>query len=118
MLPDDLADQLTTTMSTRRVILTKGVKLAYAAPVVAVSMKMSDGGTAAQVISGVCTPSCTGVACGSGDGCDGICGDGTGCCHPAGTVGCTIDNFATFCCTQGCIFDPPGSTFGHCVQPG
>ena len=36
-------------------------------------------------------------------------------CNPGGTVGCTIANFATFCCTQACLFVPAGNPVGSCL---
>lgn len=34
----------------------------------------------------VCTPFCSGVTCGSNDGCSGTCGAGSGCIPPAGSL--------------------------------
>jgi hypothetical protein len=43
--------------TTRRAVLRTGVKLAYAAPVVAASMKLAEQASSAQVSGPTCTPS-------------------------------------------------------------
>lgn len=50
MPPDDMSDKITTTTS-RRTIVRTGVKLGYAAPLIAASMKLS-GGRAAAISGG------------------------------------------------------------------
>jgi hypothetical protein len=82
---------------TRRRVVTTGAKLAYAAPLVAVSFKLSARGVGAQVSSGECFHSsnipgqgckeaCTSIGC-TGEACDG-CDD-----FPNGTQPCDA------CCT-------------------
>jgi hypothetical protein len=56
---DDSSPQLFVGTTTRRTVVKTGVKLAYAAPLVAVTMKMSAGGAAAvsgPTTSRVCSP--------------------------------------------------------------
>jgi hypothetical protein len=72
--------------TTRRKIVTTGAKLAYVAPAVAASSKLSAGRTAAQAVSGV-APQCNGATCGSFATCNETSGcicfstsDGTGYC--------------------------------------
>jgi hypothetical protein len=101
----DLEDQ-TADSPTRRTIVKTGVKLAYVAPIVAASFKVS--GVLAQTISpikdncfhstgtnGGCMPACTSAGL-TGDQCNDICGNGqtTGAC-PVGQGG---DNP---CCNPG-----------------
>src|SRR5215210_2270338 len=131
----DLSEQLDS-RSTRRTIVKTGVKLAYVAPIVAASFKVS--GVNAQTISpikdncfhstgtnGGCMPACTSAGF-TGDQCNDICGNGqtTGAC-PVGQGGdnpccnpgyCDPDNFglvngvATYVGpTAGC---PPVTTTG------
>jgi hypothetical protein len=101
----DLEDQIADS-PTRRTIVKTGVKLAYVAPIVAASFKVS--GVLAQTISpikdncfhstgtnGGCMPACTSAGL-TGDQCNDICGNGqtTGAC-PVGQGG---DNP---CCNPG-----------------
>jgi hypothetical protein len=110
----DLSEQ-PDSRATRRVVVATGVKLAYAAPILAASFKVS--GVLAQAgvsppvdncfhssgTNGGCMPTCTELAGFTGNQCNDICGDGqtTGAC-PVGTGGgnpccnpgyCDPDNF-------------------------
>ena len=95
----DLEDQIAES-PTRRTIVKTGVKLAYVAPIVAASFKVS--GVNAQTISpikdncfhstgtnGGCMPACTSAGL-TGDQCNDICGNGqtTGAC-PVGRAAAT-----------------------------
>ncbi|RAK77390.1 uncharacterized protein BO72DRAFT_447891 [Aspergillus fijiensis CBS 313.89] len=71
-----------------------------------------------QVCSGACTDTNTDAKnCGK---CGTTCASGKctlgKCCNPVDTYGCTIDNFRSFCCNQGCWFNVPvdGGT-GRCL---
>ena len=109
MALEELNDKLAGTSTSRRTIVRTGAKLAYAAPLVAVTMKMNSSTANAQRISGPtdacfhsagtgggCKGACTSVGDGLGKPCSEICGDGksTGAC-PVGQGG---DNP---CCNPG-----------------
>jgi len=61
---EELTDQLATS-TTRRTIVKTGAKLAYAAPIVAATMKLSAGGAAAAVSDGG-NQACNTFVCGNG----------------------------------------------------
>src|SRR5918992_8210 len=95
----ELSEQLHS-QSTRRVVVATGVKLAYAAPILAASLKVS--GVNAQAISpvsgcshGGCKRACTSAGF-TGNQCNDICGNGqtTGAC-PVGQGG------GNPCCNPG-----------------
>jgi hypothetical protein len=68
-------DELTSRTTTRRTIVRTGTKLAYAAPLMAASIKLSGAGASADVVSGSCTAEnnyCTNAqvgTCGSSPDC-------------------------------------------------
>jgi hypothetical protein len=100
----ELSEQLHSP-STRRAAVATGVKLAYAAPIVAASFKVSMSNALAispvdncfhsSGTNGGCMPACTSVL-GTGNLCNDICGNGqtTGAC-PVGTGG------GNPCCNPG-----------------
>jgi hypothetical protein len=120
MLTDQLervGNELDRTVTRRRVVTT-GAKLAYAAPLVAVSFKLGAHGAAAASPErcqhsqggafggGGCMAACTGTGC-AGNACDG-CNGGTNpcdaCCNPTQGNICPNEqlcNPACFTCTNG-----------------
>jgi hypothetical protein len=128
----DLSEQLDS-QSTRRTVVATGVKLAYVAPIVAASLKVSTLGASAAVTGGgvICThsledpgfagclPACTSVPGCNGNLCDGFggpadetpgpCED----CRGGEENVCPCDNY----CRPGCFTCPAGSeaaTFAGC----
>jgi hypothetical protein len=96
---------------TRRRVVTTGAKLAYAAPLVAVSFKLSERGVGATSptlqcfhstgLNGGCKPVCTSTGC-SGNACDG-CNGGNHpcdvcCTDPGGQNKCPSDKYCTKAC--------------------
>jgi hypothetical protein len=65
---EKIVDELQTS-TTRRTVIRTGAKMAYAAPLVAASFKLSSTAVGAQQVSGGPNPECAGSTCGSFTSC-------------------------------------------------
>jgi hypothetical protein len=131
--------------TTRRTVVKTGVKLAYAAPLVAGTIKLSAMSAGAQRVSVVCPPNlvCGVVPAPCGEDASGVCSSvksvdvnscicGNDLCGPGCTTDADCQTYApgsicqapgTGCCQQACIapcdaFDGSGEFDGSAAQVG
>src|SRR5215211_8943073 len=90
----EMSEQLES-RSTRRVVVATGAKLAYAAPIVAASLKVSALSASAAVTGGFC-----GHSVGTNDGCKGACA-------AAGLLGNECEAICSVACPVGQGGDNP-----------
>ena len=111
MPPNELIESLTSTGTTRRTIVKTGAKLAYAAPLVAASIKLSVHSAKAAISPGqTCSNPFDPVTCALAPGdCRG-CLVGSECCPAICTVSAEGDNF--------CIGGQPNPAFDGCTDSG